>query len=455
MLENIKLKSIILGISRRKSRFESSTFLAILISILFEISKTRLLGNLSDYFLTTIAEIKDNDNFKFAVGLQLYTKGQHQKANGLFNEIHNFRNLTQRALYLIAMCASWQMNLGILERIKSESKSESLKFFLRGLMLHKTSPIDSIDSFMRVYDSYLWEHSETTKHNYLPEYVRNSINVSRPIPQSRGSLSQNSLLLHLQFDEVHSAEMQMVSSDFIIISYTSNYLFALSDLVIGRIRKNHHTSIFLIISISEKEDSSALYIFCKNLAEKYGNVFWNIVVSNFDLPVLSSVIRLVFAQKLFEKQDINSLLVIDGDTSFIHVDPVQVWSNIGRDFDMALLQNESLCPWERISLGFSVLNNTERTRMFLSQFDLYVTRHLTHTQAFWTLDQTAAFQVLQELRKCGLETGSTLINVLDLSTVVSLSGYIFTDRKLATLKLKAKMLNSDFIAQMTEALYHT
>lgn len=455
MLDRIKIRSVISGISRRKSRFESSIFLTILTSTLFEISKTRFLGTVSDYFLKKIAGLKENDNFKFAVGLQLYTKGRHQKANTVFNEIRDFTNLTQRALYLIALCASWQMNLSILERIKSESKSESLKFFLKGLTLHKSSTKESTDSFMRVYESYLRENPETTKHQYLPEYVRNSINVSKPIPQTLIPLCQDSLLLHLEFNEAHSTEMQMDSSDLILISYTSSYLFALSEVVIGRIRKKNTFAILLIITISDLEDTSTIYIFCKKLAKKYGKVFWRIVISDFDLPVLSTVIRLVIVQRLFEKQQINSILIIDGDTSFIHVDPVQVWSSIGRSFDIALLQSDSLCPWERVSLGFSVFNNTERTKLFLSQFDLYVTKHLTDNLAFWTLDQTAAFQVLQEIRQCGQETGASSIDVLDLSALVSLSEFIAMDRKLVSLKLKAKISNPAFIAQMSESLYPT
>ena len=210
---------------------------------------------------------------------------------------------------------------------------------------------------MRVHESYLWEHPEKNKFNSLPEYVRNSINVSRPILQSPVSASQNNLLRHLQYEKASLAELQLDSSDLILISYTSSYLFALSDLVIGRIRKNNNTSVLLIITISEMEDTSALFNFCRKLSEDYGKVFWSIIVSSFDLPVLSSVIRLVIAQEFFEMHEINSILVLDGDTSFKHVDPVRVWTSIRRNFDIALLQNRSLCPWERMSLGFSVLNN--------------------------------------------------------------------------------------------------
>jgi hypothetical protein len=421
--------------------------------MLFEISKTRLLAKLSDYFLIKIARIRQNDNFTFAVGLQLYTKGQHQKANDLFDMITDFGNLTQRALYLIALCASWQMDLSILKRIKLESNCDSLKLFLNGLILHDSSLEASIDSFMRVHETYLWEHPDKNNSNSLPEYVRNSINVSRPIPQSLVSTSQNRLLRHLQYEKVSFAELQLDSSDLILISYTSSYLFALSDLVIGRIRKNNSTSVLLIITISEMEDASALSNFCRKLSEKYGKVFWSIIVSSFDLPVLSTVIRLVIAQELFEMNEINSILILDGDTSFKHVDPVRVWTSIGRNFDIALLQNRSLCPWERMSLGFSVLNNSENTKKFLSQFDLYVTKQLTDGKAFWTLDQTAVFMVLHELEMSGQGAGTVGIEILDLSAIVSLDDFIFTDKSLATLKLKAKMSNRDFIAGMAEDLY--
>ena len=453
MIKYFNPKLILSGISRRNSRFASGTIFTLFISVLFEISKTRFLGTLSDCLLIKIARVRQNDNFTFAVGLELYTKGQHQKANDLFGVISNFGNLTQRALYLIALCASWQMNLSILKRIKLESNCETLKLFLNGLILHDSSLEASIESFMRVHESYLWEHPEKNKFNSLPEYVRNSINVSRPILQSPVSASQNNLLRHLQYEKASLAELQLDSSDLILISYTSSYLFALSDLVIGRIRKNNNTSVLLIITISEMEDTSALFNFCRKLSEDYGKVFWSIIVSSFDLPVLSSVIRLVIAQELFEMHEINSILVLDGDTSFKHVDPVRVWTSIRRNFDIALLQNRSLCPWERMSLGFSVLNNSENTKKFLSNFDSYVTKHLIDGRAFWTLDQTAVFMVLHELEMSGRGIGTVGIEILDLSALVSLDDFIFTDKLLATLKLKAKMSNRDFIAGMSEDLY--
>lgn len=455
MLKYLNAKLIVSGISKRNSRFASGTLMTLLISMLFEFSKTRFLGKVSEYFLIKIATMKKNDNFTFAVGLQLYTRGQHQKANDLFGVISNFGNLTQRALYLIAMCASWQRNLIILKRIDLESTCNSLKFFLNGLILHDSSPESSIDSFMQVHESYVWENSEEKKQITLPEYVRNSINISRPIPQILVSPTQNRLLKHIQYEKALFAEFQVDDSDLILISYTSNYFFALSELVIGRIRKNNASSIFLIISISDLENTSAVSAFCEKLAEKYGSVFWSIVVSHFDLPVLSSVIRLVVAQEMFEKHKTKSILILDGDTSFMHVDPVDVWRNLGRNFDIALLQNKSLCPWERMSLGFSVLNNTECTKRFLTQFDLYVTRHLLEIRAFWTLDQTAAFLVLQELMASDQESGSVGIRIFDLSSIVSLEDCMFMDKSLAALKLEAKISNSDFIAGMTEPLYLT
>ena len=121
MLKDFNPKLILSGIFRRNSRFASGAIFTLLTSILFEISKTRFLGTLSDYFLIKIADMRQNDNFTFAVGLQLYTKHQHQRANNLFSSIDNFRNLAPRAVYLISLCASFQMNLGILERIEMES----------------------------------------------------------------------------------------------------------------------------------------------------------------------------------------------------------------------------------------------------------------------------------------------------------------------------------------------
>ena len=58
------------------------------------------------------------------------------------------------------------------------------------------------------------------------------------------------------------------------------------------------------------------------------------------------------------------------------------------------------------------------------------------------------FMVLHELEMSGRGIGTVGIEILDLSALVSLDDFIFTDKLLATLKLKAKMSNRDFIAGM-------
>ena len=449
----LRLNLSFAGITRRNNRFASSTLMTLLISILFEISKLRLLGPFSHFFLIKIARIKKNDNFSFAVGLLLYTKHQHQLANNLFSTVHNFGNLTSKALYSICMCASFQMNLNILKRIELEGGCDSIRLFVKGLIAHNSSPQDSIDYFTQVHGSYLLEHPENVERLTLPEYVRNSINVSKPISQSLIDRSSDGLLKHLETQHVNFGALPSGVPEFILISYTSSYLFAVSDLVIGRIRKNHSHVIFLIVSISQFENASIVLAFCKNLFQKFENILWKVVVSQFDLPITSSVIRLVIARELFGVHHAKSILVLDGDTSFIKVDPVQVWEEIGRGFDIAFLQNESLCPWERISVGFMILNDAKSTREFLLQFDRYVTVHIVENRAFWMLDQTSAFLVLQEMIQSHQNHGTTGVKIVDLSSLVSLRDFIFTDKLLVDLKLRAKASNPDFVSGMTEALY--
>jgi hypothetical protein len=452
-MEILRLDVLIAGLSRRNRRFGSGTPMTLFTLILFKISKIGFLGSLSDYILVKIARIKKNDNFSFAVGLLLYTKHQHQRANVLFSDIHNFGNLTPRALYLVSLCASWQMNLDILTRVESESKYDSIKLFVSGLILHNSAPHDSIGVFTRVYGSYLMEHPDYSERDILPEYVRNSINVSNPLSQSLVSQASNGLFRHLERVNTKYAALPSGVSDLILISYTSSYLFALSDMVLGRIRKNHNHPIHLIISISPSENTTSVLVFCENLSLKYRNIFWSIVVSHFDLPVLSSVIRLVIAQELFDVYYAKSILILDGDTSFMKVDPIRVWEDIGRNFDVALLENQSLCPWERMSLGFTILNDTENTREFLLRFDSYVTAHFLDNRAFWTLDQTAAFLVLQAMKPISQEHSKAVIAIFDLASLVSLQDFIFTDKSLVTLKLRAKVSNRDFVSGMAETLY--
>jgi len=449
----LRLDVFLAGLSRRNRRFGSSAPMTLFTFLLFKISKIGFLGSLSDFILVKIAGIKRDDNFSFAIGLLLYTKHEHQRANVLFSDIHNFGNLTPRALYLVSICASWQMNLDILTRVESESKYDSIKLFVRGLILHNSAPHDSIGVFTRVYGSYLLEHPDYSEKDVLPEYVRNSINVSKPLSQLLVSQASNGLFRHLERVNTSNAALPSGVSDLILISYTSSYLFALSDIVIGRIRKNHNHPIHLIISISPFENTTSVLAFCENLSLKYRNVLWSIVVSHFDLPVLSSVIRLVIAQELFDVYLAKSILILDGDTSFMKVDPIRVWEDIGRNFDVALLENESLCPWERMSLGFTILNDTENTREFLLRFDSYVTAHFQDNRAFWTLDQTAAFLVLQAMKPSGQEHSKAVIEIFDLASLVSLQDFIFTDKSLETLKLRAKVSNRDFVSGMTETLY--
>ena len=444
---------IIAGISRRNQRFKSSSLTTTLVAVLFEISKFRFLSLFSDYVLMAIAKVKSNDSFTFAVGLHFYTNNQHQKANHLFVSIHDFANLTPRALYLVSMCASWQLNLNILKRIESEIDYDSIKLFVGGLILHNSSPEDSVNSFERVHGSYLKENPEGTEKLGLPEYVRNSMNVSKPIPLKPYCGIPNGLMMQLEPKNFEFMVLPSGVSDLILISYTSSYLFALSDTVIGRIRKSHDKSIILIITISRTEDASLVIAFCQKLSLKYGKVFWKVVTSRFDLPILSSVIRLVFAQELFEVHYVRSILMLDGDTSFIKVDPVQVWENGRSDFDIALMQNQSLCPWERMSLGFTILNDTKFTRDFLIMFDSYVTAHILEDRAFWTLDQTAAFLVLQAMMQNSQNQATSGIKIFDLSLSVDLGDFIFTDKSLARLKLRAKGSNRDFVSGMSEALY--
>lgn len=453
MMKILRLDVLIAGLSRRNRRFGSRTLMTLFTFILFKISKNGFLGSLSDHILVKIARIKKNDNFSFAVGLLFYTKHKHQRANVLFSDIHNFGNLTPRALYLVSICASWQMNFSILTRVEAESKYESIKLFVSGLILHNSAPLDSIDAFRRVFGSYLVEHPEYSERNILPEYVRNSINVSNPLSQSLVSQTSNGLLRHLEIANTNYSALPSGVSGLILISYTSSYLFALSDVVLGRIRKNHNHTIHLIISISPFENITSVLAFCENLSLKYRNVFWSFVVSHFDLPVLSSVIRLVITQELFDIYSAKSILILDGDTSFMKVDPIRVWEDIGRNFDVALLENESLCPWERMSLGFTILNDTENTREFLLRYDSYVTAHFLDNRAFWTLDQTAAFLVLQGMKSSNQEHSKTFIAIFDLASVVSLQDFIFTDKSLVTLKLRAKVSNRDFISGMAETLY--
>jgi hypothetical protein len=82
-----------------------------------------------------------------------------------------------------------------------------------------------------------------------------------------------------------------------------------------------------------------------------------------------------------------------------------------------------------------------------------VTAQILEDRAFWMLDQTAAFLVLQAMLKNHQDYGSIGIHIFDLSSLVSLREFIFTDNLLVNLKLRAKSSNLDFISELAEDLY--
>jgi len=120
---------------------------------------------------------------------------------------------------------------------------------------------------------------------------------------------------------------------------------------------------------------------------------------------------------------------------------------------MGVITHESLSPWERLSLGWTILNRGEFTTNFLRNFSEYVHYSFLRGRAFWTIDQTAAFIVLNELQLNLGKITKENARVLDLSRYSTLSDLTYLDRAMKKGKMKAKMMNTTFRQELSELLF--
>lgn len=449
------MNTLIGGIQRWNNRFQTNSVTSFLCFFLFRFSSHRRSAFLSHRILIQIAKRRRNDNLTFAVGLLLYTRNQHALANSLFKKIANYGCLTPRMLHMIALSASWERDFEILERIALEANGvKSIVSFVKGLITHVSLPKESIKYFSQVHDLYLVENAQNSTVVEFPEYVKLSMNVSSYDHVWNAESTGEGLLYQKEVHRLNAKIPNSKVSKMVLMSYTSEYLFSLAEIVITRIRTKHGHAIFLVIAIPDNSTVVDIQEFCNQLSSKFGNIYWQIISSHFNLPTFSGIVRYIFAKELFRGNICESILIIDADTSFVKVDPIDVWEGIREEFDIAVLANESLCPWERISVGFTILNNTDMAMEFLSGFDAYVTQHFRDKKAYWMLDQTAAYMVLSELRKGEQVRPLNKINALDLSRSVSLMDFIFTDDLIIKRKLQAKATNPEFRAGMAEPLYY-
>ena len=449
------MRSLQVRLRRLNHRFDTNSATSLFYFLLLHMSQNIGLAKCAQGLLVRFARKRKNDNLNFAVGLLLYTQREHALANARFREVMHFERLTPRALHLIALSASWERDFEILERIALEAGAvKSIASFVRGLITHVSSPQESIAYFGQVHDLYLTENAQDHNMAKLPEYVKLSMNVSSYDHQWNARSIDDGLLNRGETHRLGAKVPNSKISRIVLMSYTSEYFFSLAEIVITRIRTKHDYAIFLVIVIPNDSTEVNVQELCIQLSRKFGNIYWQIMTSNFDLPTLSSIVRFTYARELFRRNICESILIIDADTSFVKVDPIDVWEGIRDKFDIALLENESLCPWERMSLGFTILNNTNTCMEFLSGFDRYVTRQFLEKRAYWTLDQTAAHMVLSELQRGKHNRPQDEIDVLNLSKVVSLMDFVFTDELIVKRKLRAKATNPEFRTGMDEPLYY-
>ena len=239
----------------------------------------------------------------------------------------------------------------------------------------------------------------------------------------------------------------------IILSFTLPYLLELAGIVAKRIRDRHNHPIMFIVVVPNDSDAERASKLLKSLPGSFLDIYWQIYVTPFDTPNISSVARFVVAQNFFDDNNCQSILILDADTSFVKSDPIQIWDQVGEDFAIGLITHESFSPWERLSLGWTILNRNELTKNFLYDFRNYTTHQFVKNRASWTLDQTAAYFVLFELLAKSGETIHGSRTVFDLSAFIPLKDLTFLDRTMRRGKMRAKQTNESFILELSERLF--
>jgi len=207
--------------------------------------------------------------------------------------------------------------------------------FVKGLITHVSSPKESIAFFGQVHDLYLMENSQAPTMVEFPEYVKLSMNVSSYAHLWKAESTDDGLLSQNEIHRLSSKVPDSKVSKIVLMSYTSEYLFSLAEIVITRIRSKHEHPILLVIAIPNSSTEVEVKEFCNQLSNKFGNIYWQIIACSFDLPTFSSIVRFTLVKELFEKNVCESVLAIDADTSFVKVDPINVWERINEQFDIA------------------------------------------------------------------------------------------------------------------------
>jgi hypothetical protein len=239
----------------------------------------------------------------------------------------------------------------------------------------------------------------------------------------------------------------------IVVSVTLDYLSELVGILISRIRSRHNHPIVLIVVVSDYLEIRKATELLISLSKNRLHIYWEIYTTQFNVQNVSSVARFVVAQKFFDKNQCESILILDADTSLRKSDPIRIWDEIGIQFAIGLITHESLSPWERLSLGWTILNRGEFTTNFLLSFSKYVHNSFLRGKAFWTIDQTAAFIVLSELQRNLEKIAMDNARVLDLSRFSTLSDLTYLDRAMKKGKMKAKMMNTSFRQELSEPLF--
>ena len=443
-------------IRRVNSRFKTNTIISSLITLLSISSTTQIvvLQNFSQKCLIGLARHKKNDNLTFFVGLRLFVNSNGNIANELFKEVTELDKLTPRALHFIARCASWVSDVYNLERIRKQlGPTSSIGLFAGALINHTLNPELSIVNFNLVEQAFLGEQKIHTSILSYPEYVKTSMNVMKVRNANEADSGDNQVTTLMNEQKQFSNTPIHDIPKLIIISVTLPYLLELAGIVVKRIRRRHeHPIMFIVVATNDLEAQVALD-FLRSLSEDFLNIYWQAHITPFDTPNISSVARFLVSQYFFDNNNCQSILILDVDTSFVKSDPIQIWDQIGDDFAIGVITHKSFSPWERLSLGLTILNRNEFTGNFLYDLKIHVTDHFVRGRAFWTLDQTAAYFVISELLVTSGDTLHDCREVLDLSKYITIGDLTFLDPAMRRGKMRAKMKNESFVQELREKLF--
>lgn len=177
-----------------------------------------------------------------------------------------------------------------------------------------------------------------------------------------------------------------------IISVSSDpvYLLTYGETFIGSFAKKVEDNIgcYLTVVCPPNQDNSWKdYLY--SLIEKY-NLSHRFVISQVNIPndvnigPISSLARLINAKLIRDNRDCK-VIVLDFDSVFIN--KLEKLLLLTDKFDIAMRVLKNVAPWEKLTGGISIFNNTSNANTYLQALYDYAVHIIDLDQVQWWVDQ--------------------------------------------------------------------